>query len=123
MNPVFLTNFSFLDVIWWMLIIFFWMMFLSMFISVFIDIFRRDDHSGWSKAGWTLVIFVLPLLGILIYMIARPAVTPVDFRMANEARRMAGASAASEIAQAQQLLEAGTVTQAEFDELKRRALA
>lgn len=42
-----------------------------MFLAV--DNFSRRDHSGWAKAGWTLFVIFLPLLGVLIYMIARPA--------------------------------------------------
>ena len=42
-------------------------------IWAFIDNFRRHDHSGLAKAGWALVIIILPLLGTLIYLIARPA--------------------------------------------------
>jgi Phospholipase_D-nuclease N-terminal len=48
----------------------------SVFFAViysFIDNFRRHDHSGWAKAGWALAIIILPLLGTLIYIIARPA--------------------------------------------------
>ena len=41
-------------------------------IWAFVDNFRRSDHSGWAKAGWTVVIILLPLLGTLIYLIARP---------------------------------------------------
>jgi hypothetical protein len=121
-SPVFLET-SFWDVIWWLVIVFVWTMVLWMFIAVFADIFRRDDHSGWAKAGWTVVIFVLPLLGILIYMIARPAVTPSDVRMAEQARRMAGQSSADELAKAQQLLQSGAITQEEFNQLKSRILA
>ncbi|HYA69313.1 MAG TPA: PLDc N-terminal domain-containing protein [Acidimicrobiales bacterium] len=36
------------------------------------DNLRRTDHGGWAKAGWTLLILVLPLLGSLIYAAARP---------------------------------------------------
>ena len=39
----------------------------------FVDNFRRHDHSGWAKAGWALIIVIIPLLGTLIYLIARPA--------------------------------------------------
>ena len=53
----------------------FMFMFIWMFIGVFADIFRRHDLSGGAKAGWVLLIFVLPLLGVLIYLIARPSVT------------------------------------------------
>ena len=40
-------------------------------ITVVIDIFRSHDLSGWAKAGWLLLIFLVPLLGVLIYVIAR----------------------------------------------------
>ncbi len=43
------------------------------FIALFADIFTRPDLSGWGKAGWTLLIVIFPLLGILIYLIARPS--------------------------------------------------
>jgi Phospholipase_D-nuclease N-terminal len=43
------------------------------FIALFADIFTRHDLSGWGKAGWTLLIVIVPLLGILIYLIARPS--------------------------------------------------
>ena len=42
-------------------------------IWAFIDNFRRRDHHGWAKAGWALVLLVFPLLGLLIYIAARPA--------------------------------------------------
>jgi hypothetical protein len=40
---------------------------------VLADNFARHDHSGWAKAGWTLFVIFLPLIGVLVYMIARPA--------------------------------------------------
>ena len=49
---------------------------LSIFFGVayaFVDNFRRHDHSGWAKAGWALLILVLPLIGTLIYIVARPS--------------------------------------------------
>ena len=42
-------------------------------IWAFIDNFTRRDHSGWAKAGWALLILVLPLLGVIIYIAWRPA--------------------------------------------------
>ena len=39
----------------------------------FVDNFRRRDHSGWAKAGWFIFIICLPLLGVFVYLIARPA--------------------------------------------------
>ena len=52
--------------LWAMLAFLFWFMIIWMFIGVFADIFRRNDLSGGAKAGWLLLLFVLPFLGILI---------------------------------------------------------
>jgi len=116
---------SFLDVVLWIVIIWFWAMVIWMFISIFADIFRRRDLSGIAKAFWIFVIFVLPLLGILIYLIVRPrdATAEQDAELMAAQQRAAGYSATAEIEKAQQLLAAGTITQAEFDDLKARALA
>ncbi|MCH7699877.1 MAG: hypothetical protein IH865_13150 [Chloroflexi bacterium] len=123
MNAVMLT--SFWDVVLWIVIVWFWAMVIWMFISVFADIFRRRDLSGIAKAFWIFLIFILPLIGILIYFIARPAdaTAEQDAELVASARRAAGYSASAEIEKAQQLLAAGTITQAEFDDLKARALA
>jgi hypothetical protein len=60
---------------------------------VFADIFRRKDLSGGAKAGWVLLIFILPFFGILIYLIARPSI--VDAReMTGSAGPMQGAAGA-----------------------------
>jgi uncharacterized membrane protein len=50
----------------------FWVLVIWIFIALFADIFRRRDISGGAKAGWILLIFILPLIGSLIYVIARP---------------------------------------------------
>jgi Phospholipase_D-nuclease N-terminal len=67
------ADYPFLDVFWTMFIFFAWVIWVSLVIMVLLDNFRRRDHSGWSKAGWTLFIIFLPLFGVLFYMIARPA--------------------------------------------------
>ena len=51
-----------------------------LFIVIFADIFTRPDLSGWAKAGWVLLIFILPVIGILIYVIARPPEEEVAMR-------------------------------------------
>jgi uncharacterized membrane protein len=66
-------GYPFLDIMWTMFIFFAWVIWVSLVIMVVIDNFRRRDHSGVSKAGWTLFIIFLPLIGVLTYMIARPA--------------------------------------------------
>ena len=55
-----------------MIAFFFLFLCIWLFIAVFADIFTRPDLSGWGKAGWVLLIFILPVIGILIYLIARP---------------------------------------------------
>jgi len=97
------------------------------FIAIFGDIFRRNDLSGAAKAGWILLIFILPFLGCLIYIVARPKVTAQDVQMMARAeaanKAVAGVSTADEVAKLQQLKDAGTITAAEFDTLKAKALA
>jgi len=121
------TEWSLGSVIWAMVVFFFWFMFIWMFIAIFADIFRRDDIGGGAKAGWIILICLLPFLGILIYMIARPKMTEQDKEMmegyAEAQRRAAGYSAAEEIAKAQQLKDSGAITAEEFEEMKRRALS
>ena len=73
-----IAAYSFGEVLWTMLIFFFWMMAIWVFISLFADIFRRNDISGFAKAGWIFLLFVLPFLGALIYIIARPKMTEQD---------------------------------------------
>jgi hypothetical protein len=57
------------------LLICWWFFVFAIFFGViwaFIDNFRRHDHSGWAKAGWALVILIIPLVGMLIYLGVRP---------------------------------------------------
>jgi hypothetical protein len=67
-----LAEYTFLDVVWTMFIFFGWLMFVMLACLLLFDNFRRRDHSGWAKAGWTLLIICLPLIGAMVYMIARP---------------------------------------------------
>jgi hypothetical protein len=116
-----------LEFIWWMLMFYLFFIVIWMFIRVFADIFTRENLSGWGKAGWILLLFIVPFLGILIYVIARPKNTDQDKRMMAEAQaaqaRMAGGSAADDITKAKDLLDKGAITQAEFDAIKAKALA
>jgi competence protein ComGC len=97
-----------------------------MFIAIFGDIFRRDDLSGWVKAGWIVLIVIVPFIGILLYLVFRPKMTQQDQRMMNQLveqdRRASGYSAADEIAKLSRLRSDGTITAEEFDSLKARAL-
>ncbi len=112
---------------WYMFVIYLFVMVIWMFISIFADIFRRENLSGWGKAGWIIFIFILPFLAILIYVIVRPKNTEQDQRELAAAQaaqaRMTGGSAADDIAKAKALLDQGAITQAEFDAIKAKALA
>ena len=114
-------------VIWTMSVFFFWMIYIWMFITVFADIFRRHDMSGWKKAFWIIFVIFIPLIGIIVYMIARPKHLAQDAQMMERAQAApqpgAGYSAAEEIAKAQALKDSGAITDAEFEEMKRKALA
>jgi phospholipase D-like protein/putative oligomerization/nucleic acid binding protein len=118
---------NFGDILLTMFAFFFWFLFIWMFIAVFGDIFRRDDLSGGGKAGWIFLIVILPFLGILIYLIARPKMTEQDKRMMEQQqemqRRLSGYSAADEIAKASQLRQEGAITAEEFEKLKADALS
>jgi len=121
-----IAAYSFGEVLWTMLIFFFWMMAIWVFISLFADIFRRNDISGFAKAGWIFLLFVLPFLGALIYIIARPKMTEQDKerieKMQAAERRVAGYSAADEIEKLTKLRDSGAITAEEFEEMKRQAL-
>jgi hypothetical protein len=65
------ADYPFLDVMWTMFIFFAWVIWIWLLIMVLADNFRRTDHTGWAKAGWTLFVIFLPLFGVLIYMIVR----------------------------------------------------
>ena len=117
---------TFGSVLWAMIVFFFWFMLIWMFIAVFADIFRRNDIGGGAKAGWIILIFVIPLIGILIYMIARPKMTEQDKQMIEQAqeaqRRIQGYSAADEVAKLATLRDEGKITAEEYEEMKRKAM-
>jgi hypothetical protein len=128
------TSYPFLDILWTMIIFFAWVIWIWIAITVLIDVFRRHDISGWGKAAWVIFVIILPFLGVLVYLIANH--TGMAERKARDTqaaqqqlddyvRKTAGGSggAAAEIDKAKQLLDSGTITQAEFDQIKAKALA
>jgi hypothetical protein len=119
------TEWNLGSVLWAMLVFFFWFMAIWIFITIFADIFRRRDLSGWAKAGWVFLIFVVPFLGALIYMIARPKMTEQDKedieRMQEAQRRVSGYSYAEEIEKLAKLRDEGKISAEEYEDLKRKA--
>ena len=117
---------TFWDVVWSMVIFFFWFMLIWIFISIFADIFRRNDLSGGWKAIWIIVIFIIPFFGALIYIISRPKVTAQDVQMMTQAdaaaKAAAGVSSADQIAKLNELKESGAITVPEYEALKKKAI-
>ena len=128
-----LAEFGSGQVLWSTLWLFLFVMWFWLLIAIFSDIFRDRELSGWGKAGWCLFVFVTPYLGIFVYLIARgrgmSERTLAQHRARQEqfdnyVRETAGApSAVDQIARGRELLEEGTISQAEFEQLKRTALA
>jgi Phospholipase_D-nuclease N-terminal/Short C-terminal domain len=125
------ADYPFLEVFWTMIIFFAWVIYIWIVITVLIDVFRRHDIGGVGKAGWVVFVIVLPFLGVLIYLIAQhDGMRERSVKQAQaqqqafdqHVRDAAGGSAA-EIAKAKELLDAGTITQAEFDAIKAKAVS
>jgi predicted PurR-regulated permease PerM len=124
---------SFTTFLWSLIVIFFMVVYFMMLFSVIVDIFRRHDIHGGKKALWLLFILVAPLLGLLVYLIVNGH--GIAERQAKDVQHSqqqfdehvkavaAGSSSADQIAKAKELLDAGTITQAEFDQIKAKALA
>jgi Short C-terminal domain/Phospholipase_D-nuclease N-terminal len=127
-----LLAYTFGQVMWTMFVFFAWVLFFWLLFTVFGDLFRRHDISGWKKAGWTFFVIVLPYLGIFVYLIAEgKGMAERSARRAQEsqaqidgyARSVAGSSSATDqIAKGKELLDSGAISQAEYDQLKAKAL-
>lgn len=128
----FAAEYPLLNIIWTMFVFFGFILWISLIFRAFGDLFGRDDVSGWGKAGWSLVIVLLPLFGVCIYLISQgrgmaerqaAAAKRAEGEFNNYVRDVAGDSTASEIAKAKELLDSGVIDAAEFDRLKAKALA
>jgi len=120
------NSITFWDVVWSMVIFFFWFMLIWIFIAIFADIFRRHDLSGGWKAIWIILIVILPFLGALIYIISRPKVTAQDVQMMTQAdaasRAAAAVTPADQIEKLNQLKASGAITEPEYNALKQKAI-
>src|ERR1700727_3335610 len=65
------SNYPVLDIFWSILEFFLWVIWIWLLIWIFIDIFRSHDLSGWAKALWFLFVLIIPLVGVLVYLIVR----------------------------------------------------
>ena len=122
-----------LDFIWAMFVFFLFVMWIWLVITVFIDIFRNHEMSGWAKAGWTIFIIFLPLLGVLVYMIVHGG--DMQRRRLDEAAQMqqaqndyirqvadSGNSNADQLEKLKNLHDSGALTDEEYQQQKAKVL-
>lgn len=127
-----LASYPFLEVFWTMLVFFAFFIWIWLLFIIFADLFRRSDTSGWVKVGWIVLIIILPYFGVFVYLIAehrgmtersvkaqKTAQAEMDEYVQSVATR---ADPTEQIAKGEELLRKGTISQAEFDQIKRRAL-
>jgi hypothetical protein len=126
-------DYPLLDLMWTFVLFFALLVSVWLIITVFGDLFRRHELSGWAKAGWTVFVIVLPLIGSFTYLITQGrAMADRDVRRVQQAQRQTddyirsvaapGFRGVDEIARAKELLDRGSISQEEFDQLKRRVL-
>jgi hypothetical protein len=129
---VVLADFSFWDFFWDMLLIMAWVIWFWLLITVFADLFRRHDTSGFAKVAWVVFVIVLPYLGVLVYLLVQhdgmaqrnvKAAEAQQQQFDSYVQSVAKTDPAEQITKAKALLADGTITQAEFDQLKEKALS
>jgi uncharacterized membrane protein len=122
---------SFWDFLWYTLVIFAFVAYLMVLFAILSDLFRDRELSGWWKAVWIVLLVFLPWISALVYLIARGkgmtqrtigAQRQVKEQTDAYIQSVAGKSAADQITDAKALLDAGTITDAEFTALKAKAL-
>lgn len=124
---------DFWDVVWFIIISFAFVAYLMVMFSILTDLFRDRETGGFAKAVWVIALIFLPFLTALIYLVARGH--GMAERSMKEAKSLqqqqeayikdvAGkASPVDQVAQARRMLDAGEISQAEYERLKEKALA
>jgi len=122
---------NFWDIFWWFFLVYAFIAFLWALFAVIGDLFRDDTLSGWWKAVWILFLVFVPLLGVLVYLIARGrGMTDRSMERARANREdsdayirsVATASPSEEISKATALRDSGTISADEFERIKTKAL-
>ena len=129
------SNYPVLDIFWSIFEFFLWVIWIWLLIWIFIDIFRSHDLSGWAKALWFLFVLIIPLVGVLVYLIVRGgsmherAVQQANqqdqaFRQyVQQAAESSPASTADQLTKLADLRDRGVITADEFDREKQKLLA
>jgi hypothetical protein len=125
-------SYPLLDIFWTMLEFFLWIVWIWIFVMVIFDIFRSHDLSGWGKALWVLFVAIIPLIGVLVYLIVRGG--SMHDRAAQQAARQdealrsyvqdaASTSTADQLAKLADLRDRGVISPEEFAREKEKVLA
>jgi len=123
---------NFWDTVWLMISTFFFIAYLIIMFQIVVDLFRDHELGGGSKVLWVIGLIFLPVLTALVYIVARGSGMAGRQRASMQRAKedtdayikgVAGRSPAADIAEAKALLDAGTISQAEFEKLKAKALA
>jgi hypothetical protein len=128
-----MDDYPLLNLFWTMLWIFLWVMWFFLLFKVVTDLFRDDSLSGWGKAGWLVLVLVLPYLGVLVYLGARKGMGARDLRQVREHEEAvrqyiqeaagAGSTSVDELSRLSTLRDKGDLTQEEFEQAKIKLLA
>ena len=128
-------SYPLLGAFWTIFMIFLWVIWIWILIRVFIDIFRSRDLSGWAKALWFLFVLFIPIIGVVVYLIARgdsmseraeqqARQQDPEFRgYVEEAAADSPASTADQLAQLADLRDRGVISDGEFERQKAKVLA
>ena len=129
------SSYPLLDAFWTIVEIFLWVIWFWILITVFIDIFRSHDLSGWAKALWFLFVLIIPLIGVLVYLIVRgdsmherqvrqvQAEDQAARSYIQQAAASSPASTADQLEKLANLRDRGVITAEEFDREKAKILA
>src|SRR5215469_4005380 len=127
------NSYPLLNAFWTIFIIFLWVIWFWILITVLIDLFRSHDLSGWAKALWFIFILLIPVVGVLVYLIVRGGkmhehqvrdVQAQDQEFRRYVKEAAGSqSPADELAKLADLRDRGVITADEFERQKAKILA
>ena len=123
-----LAEIGFGEVLWTLLVVYLTFVYFVALFAVLGDLFRATDVSGGVKALWFIAMLIFPLLGVVAYLLVRGDGIGMRHLASQGGSPVAlpppppSAAPASEIAQAKALLDAGTISQAEYDTIKARVL-
>ena len=125
-------SYPLLNIFWTMFEFFLWVVWIWIFVMIIFDIFRSHDLSGWGKALWVLFVAIIPVIGVLVYLIVRGG--SMHERAQQQAARQdeafrgyvqdaASTSTADQLTKLADLKSQGVITDDEFAREKAKILA